>query len=277
MKWNRKSGKRKYSQVFLTDGSILSRIAGFIKAEPEDHIVEIGPGKGALTSYLLRKNTAVTAIEIDPNLIEHLKVKFKDEERLNLINEDILKVDIDVLLKGMNENQHIWLCGNLPYDIGTAILFRFIPYRLRFKSLVFMLQREVVDRIISPPGSSDYGFISACTDYYFEKRKLLNVSPRSFRPVPAIHSTVIEFKGLITGDSTEFEEKLVELLKISFTHKRKTLYNNLTSSEKIKASREDLLELFISVGFDPMNRAEEITIEKFKKLNSILIGKEYFF
>lgn len=277
MKWNRKSGKRKYSQVFLIDGSILSRISGFIKAEPADHIIEIGPGKGALTAYLLKKNIDVTVIEIDPKLVEHLKERFIDKNKIHIINDDILKVDIDTLLGQMGERQNIWLCGNLPYDIGTAILLRFVPYRLRFKSFIFMLQREVVNRINSVPGGSEYGFISACTDYFFEKRKLLNVSPRSFRPVPAINSTVIELKGKSTGDSPEFEEKLIDLLKISFAHKRKTLINNLVSSDKIKAGREDLIAVLDSAGLDIMMRAEEVPIEKFKKLNSILIEKEYFF
>lgn len=277
MKWNRKSGKRKFSQVFLTDGSILSRIAGFVKADQSDSIIEIGPGKGALTAYMLRKGAAVTAIEIDPELAEYLKNRFQDAQNLSIINEDILKIDIDSVLEGMKDKRKIWLCGNLPYDVGTAILLRFMPYRLRFQSFVFMLQREVIDRIMSNPGGSEYGFISACTDYFFEKRKLLTVSPNSFRPVPAVHSAVIELKGKNTGDSENSENQLVDLLKMSFAYKRKTLYNNLSSSGRINADREKLTKILQSAEIDPMARAEEISIDKFKKLNILLSEERYYF
>jgi len=276
MKWNRKAGKRRFSQVFLIDGSVLRRIAGYVKCEPDDHIIEIGPGRGALTSYLLKKSSSVTAIEIDSELIHYLQEKFQEEVRLKLVNEDILKVDIERIINEIDKSRTIWFCGNLPYDIGTAILFRLTPYRLRFESAVFMLQREVVDRIVSSPGSSQYGFISAYIDYFFEKRKLFNVSPKSFRPSPAVHSTVIELKGKETGDSPEFEEMLVDLLKISFAHKRKTLFNNLSSSGRIKANREELVKLLNETGIESLKRAEELDLDIFKKLSKELIKQDIF-
>jgi 16S rRNA (adenine1518-N6/adenine1519-N6)-dimethyltransferase len=276
MKWNRKAGKRRFSQVFLIDGSVLSRIAGSVKCKPDDHIIEIGPGRGALTSYLLKKSSGVTAIEIDSDLIRYLQEKFQDEDRLKLINEDILKVDIEGIVNEIGETTAVWLCGNLPYDIGTAILLRLTPYRLRFRTAVFMLQREVVDRIVSSPGGSQYGFISAYTDYFFEKRKLFNVSPKSFRPSPAVHSTVMELKGKATGDSPEFEERLVDLLKISFAHKRKTLFNNLSSSGRIQANREELVKLLNETGIESLKRAEELDLGIFKKLSKELIKQGIF-
>lgn len=276
MKWNRKAGKRRFSQVFLIDGSVLSRIAGYVKCEPEDHIIEIGPGRGALTAYLLKKCSGVTAIEIDMELIGYLQEKFHEDDRLSIVNEDILKVDIGHIVEEIGGTGAIRLCGNLPYEVGTAILLHITPHRMKFKSAVFMLQREVVDRIVSGPGGSQYGFISAFTDYFFEKRKLFNVSPKSFRPVPAVNSTVIELIGKDTGDSPEFEASLVDLLKIGFAHKRKTLFNNLSSSGRINANREGLLEILEEAGIEPLKRAEEIDLSTFRKLGLELIKRKIF-
>jgi len=267
-RYSKKSG-RKYSQVFLQDGSILSKIADAVSCTSEDTVIEIGPGRGALTKYLINKAKQVICVEIDEELIEFLKTKFPHYDNLHIIHADILSLDINSLL-GKAGNNNIWLVGNLPYDIGTAIINKFTPYRMNFTAMIFMLQREVVQRILSKPGNKEYGYLSVYIDYFYNCRKIMDVSPRSFKPVPAVHSSVIQMTGKKTGNSLEFDVGLDDLLKASFKHKRKTLINNLMAFDKIDINKQNLKKILEKNNIAPKQRAEELHTEQFISLSEEL-------
>ncbi len=263
MHWNKKRGNRKFSQVFLKDTSIIKKIADSLEADGDSTIVEIGPGKGALTRFLLTRSKNVNVIEIDPEMVEILEEKFSDADNLTIHNVDILKMDFDDFLSGLSEP--LILTGNLPYDIGTAILMNATPFRTRFEKLVFMLQKEVIQRLLASPGSSEYGFISAYTDFYYEKRKVCNAPPDAFSPKPKVHSAVIELKGREVDFDEETEDKFIEFLKASFAQKRKTLKNNLKKLTDFDPDM-DIAKVLYDNEIPEFARAEELTIEKFETL-----------
>lgn len=267
MSWNKKRGKRKYSQVFLKDHSALYKITNAVDPGEDDIVIEIGPGKGALTKYLLKKSAKVVAIEIDSEMVEKLKDKFRDNDKLEIVNEDILKLDLDALIKKHRTGTNMFLVGNLPYDIGTAIIMKAAASRKSFNRMVFMLQREVVDRLLAVPGSRSYGYISVMMDYYFERKKILNVSPSSFSPRPAVKSAVILLTGKETGDSSKYERAFISFLKASFSQKRKTLLNNLSGYPLLKAkSKDEIKRLILSVFTNEKIRGEQISLYEFKQI-----------
>ena len=273
MAHNKKNLKRKFSQVFLEDGSVLARIADSINASERDGVIEIGPGKGALTKYLVKKAGKVLSIEIDPEMIEKVNEKLSDVENLKVVNEDILKSDLLKYIEEFKGFDKLWLVGNLPYDIGTAIISKSIEHHTDFTAMVFMLQKEVIDRLLAKPGNKEFGYISIVTDYFFSKRRIMNVSPNSFRPRPAVQSAVIELVPRETGHSREFEKKMIELFKASFSQKRKTILNNLSNNMYSEGNKDRLREILSASGIEPERRAEAISLTEFihlmEKIDSI--------
>ena len=258
--------KKSLGQNFLVDNNIIEKIINEITSNSNDLIVEIGPGRGALTKKLKEKGSFLIAYELDRDL-EDILFEFEDN-RTKIIWQDFLKSNIKEDIKNINYN-NLFIIGNLPYYITTPIIEHIIDSNINFKKLVIMVQKEVADRFLANPKTKDYGYISVLLQYYFDIKKVCNVSKYSFNPVPKIESTVLSF---VEKERKNIDiEKYKEFLKIAFRQKRKTLKNNLSNYDwdKVKLVL-DIHNLSESV------RAEEIDGDIFIELFNALyfpVGK----
>ena len=229
--------KKRYGQNFLQSEIVAKKMVNSLNLNKDDIIIEIGPGLGALTKFLY-KYKGYLGIEIDKNLIEKLKSQFND---INIKNSDFLDED----LSAYGNPKYI---GNLPYYIVSSIIFKII--KANFLKAVFMVQKEVAQRIVSPPKNRAYGFLSAIIQYYCDVKYLFEVKNASFYPVPKVHSAVVEFyrNGMV------YDENFTIFLKRAFSMKRKTLINNL----KAHYSRDKLNDVFKKLNISLNSRAEEL-------------------
>jgi 16S rRNA (adenine1518-N6/adenine1519-N6)-dimethyltransferase len=219
--------RRKLGQHFLIRGSILERIAAAACPEPEDLVIEIGPGRGALTEKLLKRAGRVVAIELDPYLVSHLRRKFAAEPRLMIIQADILEKDFAQWDRPV-------VAGNLPYYITSPILEKTV--RSHFRRAVFLVQKEVAERLVAPAGSRDYGYLTVATSAFAHARMLFEVKPAAFHPPPKVDSAVVELTPRIppVDDTAGF----LGFVARCFRYKRKTIRNNLSETygkERIEA------------------------------------------
>lgn len=249
--------KKSLGQNFLVDSNYIGKIVAALGPEPGETVVEIGPGRGALTEVLVGSGANVIAIELDRELVSFLRERFEDDGSFRVIEQDVLTADLDSFLDDVRSEiqgpRTVKLVANLPYYISTAILQRLIEQRQRFAEIVLMFQLEVVERITAPPGSSDRGFLTVLVESAFDVEKLFDVPPKAFRPVPKVTSAVVRLtpKPDLIDDFEEFRE----LLSTAFAQKRKTILNNLKSKY---AAAADALE---RAGIDPKRRAESLTLQ----------------
>jgi 16S rRNA (adenine1518-N6/adenine1519-N6)-dimethyltransferase len=263
--------KKKLGQHFLTDTNIISRIINALNPHPEDTVIEIGPGQGALTAQLIQHVKRLIAIEFDRDLIPLLDEKFKGVENFLLIEDDALKVNYRSLIL---PEQNAKLVANLPYNISTAILQRLIKHRECVPEMVLMLQREVVDRMLAPAGSSERGYLSVLIQFYYQLDLLFDVAPGCFHPPPKVWSSVVRLCTKLNKDTSVDDALLWTIVSAGFAQKRKTILNNLKSSppilktqiEKIGGSNR-LLQL---ANIDSQRRAETLTLEDWATLASLL-------
>lgn len=253
--------KKSLGQNFLVDNNIIEKIIGEITSDSNDLIVEIGPGMGALTKRLKEKGSFLIAYEVDKDL-ENILSEFEDD-RTKIIWQDFLECNIKEDIKNINYN-NLFIVGNLPYYITTPIIEQIIDSNINFDALVIMVQKEVADRFLANPKTKDYGYISVLLQYYFDIKRVCNVSRYSFNPVPKVESTVLSFRAKKIRADVDIE-KYKEFLKIAFRQKRKTLKNNLSNYdwEKVKLVL-DKYNLSESV------RAEEINGDIFIELFNAL-------
>ena len=253
--------KKSLGQNFLIDNNIIEKIIGEITSDSNDLIVEIGSGRGALTKKLKEKGSFLIAYEVDRDL-EDILSGFVDN-KTKIIWQDFLKSDIKEAIKNINYN-NLFIVGNLPYYITTPIIEHIIDSNINFEKLVIMVQKEVADRFLANPKTKDYGYISVLLQYYFDIKRVCNVSKYSFNPVPKVESTVLSFTEKVRADIDI--EKYKEFLKLAFRQKRKTLKNNLSNYdwEKVKLVL-DKYNLSESVRAEEING--DIFIELFKALN----------
>ena len=259
--------KKSLGQNFLVDNNIIEKIIGEITNDSNDLIVEIGPGRGALTKKLKEKGSFLIAYEVDRDL-EDILSGFVDN-KTKIIWQDFLKSDIKEAIKNIKYN-NLFIVGNLPYYITTPIIEHIIDSNINFEKLVIMVQKEVADRFLANPKTKDYGYISVLLQYYFDIKRVCNVSKYSFNPVPKVESTVLSFRVKKIRADVDIE-KYKEFLKIAFRQKRKTLKNNLSNYDwdKVKLVL-DIHNLSESV------RAEEIDGDIFIELFNALyfpVGK----
>ncbi|MEP6706040.1 MAG: 16S rRNA (adenine(1518)-N(6)/adenine(1519)-N(6))-dimethyltransferase RsmA [Pyrinomonadaceae bacterium] len=237
---------------------------------PDETIVEIGAGRGALTKRLVEKAARVIAIEFDRNLIAELRAQFAGQPTFRLVEADALTTNFCALVEPVLP---LRVVANLPYNIATAILQRLIEQRRCVSEMVLMLQREVVERITAPPGSSGRGFFSVLVEAYCETEKLFDVAPAAFRPVPKVWSSVIRLSARADDSLKHFEENeklLWAIVSAGFAHRRKTILNNL------RQTSEQLQELFkrhggVSIvlceaGVEPQRRAETLTLAEWVRI-----------
>ncbi len=247
--------KKSLGQNFLRDVSVCERIVGELDLQPTDTIIEIGPGRGALTTHLLDSGARVIAVEFDRDLIPPLRVQFSGSENLELINLDALNVDLAGLV---GSNTPAKLVANLPYNISTAILQRLIEQRMSFSRIVLMFQREVVERITAQPASKERGFLSVIAQDAFEIEHLFDVAPSAFVPVPKIWSAVVAL--VPKDDAYPDAASLRHIVSAGFCQRRKTIYNNL------RLVLADARQILAAGGIDASRRAETLTLEEWRKL-----------
>ena len=247
--------KKSLGQNYLTDENISRNIVDAFNISPGDHILEIGPGKGALTKYILEKTNNVTVVEFDRNNCAILKEKFPE---LNIINRDFLKLDLGELI---GTGEKIRIIGNIPYNITSPIIFKLVDDRAFIKDAQLMIQEEVARRITSPPNSKEYGIPSVIVNLFCSTKLLFKVSNQCFYPKPKVDSRIIYFDFSVSiEDKVKDVEFFRKLVKASFGTRRKTLRNCLKNIE-VDVSKTDI---------DLGRRAESLSLEEFITLSNQL-------
>lgn len=267
--------KKSLGQNFLVDNNYIEKIVSALSLTKEDTVIEIGPGRGALTEKLVEKAGQVIAVEIDNYLVPFLKDKFSQNDNFSVVHEDALEIDFCALVKNSPKNSEqlivnsAKLVANLPYYISTAILQRLIEQRECFSALVLMLQREVVDRITAEPGNSERGFLTVLTEAYMQAEKLFDVPPNAFRPAPKVWSSVVRLVPKSEEEAGINDEKSFrELVSAGFAFKRKTILNNFKNAPaKLKEKIGDAQKFLEDSEIDPQRRAETLTCAEWKRLN----------
>ena len=228
--------KKRFGQHFLHDQNVIYAIISAMKALPDDPVIEIGPGQGALTFPLLSQLHRLFAIELDRDLIPQLRAQ--GGQKLQLLEQDILSVDFNALSNLLNapkqeaQYQKLRIVGNLPYNISTPILFHLLQYKNLIADMHFMLQKEVVERLAATPGSKTYGRLSLMIQVHCEVTPLFTVPPSAFTPPPKVDSMVVRLKPYVPARfNLKAPERFAELVKLAFQTRRKTLKNALKSLE----------------------------------------------
>lgn len=260
--------KRRLGQNFLVDHSIVDRIIQAVQPKPNQIVIEIGPGRGALTSRLIEAAGRVVAIEFDRDLVPQLRQQFGESKNFKLIEADALTIDF---CEAIQPAPAARVVANLPYNIATAILQRLIEQRHCISDMTLMLQREVVDRITAPAGSSERGYISAFVEAYCETEKLFDVTPHAFRPAPKVWSTVAQLR-LRPGIAVDVKDErlLWQVVSAGFAHPRKTILNNLREApapiQELLKQRGGASIVLCDAGITPLRRAETFAIEEWALL-----------
>lgn len=263
--------QKKFGQNFLIDTHVLDKIIAAAEIGPDDFVLEIGPGIGTMTQYLAESAREVVAVEIDKNLIPILEDTLSAYDNVTVINDDILKVDIQKLAEEKNGGKPIKVVANLPYYITTPIIMGLFESEVPLSSITVMVQKEVADRMQTGPGSKDYGALSLAVQYYAEPYIVANVPPNCFMPRPAVGSAVIRL--------TRYEKKPVEvkdpafmfkLIRASFNQRRKTLQNGLNNSSELQLPKEKVVQALEEMGLPAAVRGEKLDLAQFARLADLL-------
>lgn len=261
--------KKSFGQNFLTDTNILQKIVDTAEIDENVNVIEIGPGIGALTEFLAENAAEVMAFEIDERLIPILADTLRDFENVKIINEDILKSDLQARIKEFtNPELPIKVVANLPYYITTPILMRLIESGISFSEFVVMMQREVADRISAQPNSKSYGSLSIAVQYYMTAKVAFIVPRAVFVPAPNVDSAILKMtRRDKLAVEVEDESFFFKVSKVSFAHRRKTLWNNLTSyfgkTDEVKTKLEAALS---NAELSPSVRGEALALQEFARL-----------
>lgn len=265
------SFQKKFGQNFLIDTHILERIIQEAEINENDMVLEIGPGIGTMTQYLCENAREVIAVEIDKALIPILSDTLSEYNNVTIINEDILKVDINELVKERNGGKPIKVVANLPYYITTPIIMGLFEKKVNVESITVMVQKEVAQRMQAGPGTKDYGALSLAVQYYAEPEIVSNVPPNCFMPRPNVSSAVIRLKlhnkPVI---SVKSEEMFFKIIRASFAQRRKTLMNSINNSGELNFTKEQVASALNQMGLPQTIRGEALTLEQFAKLSDIL-------
>jgi len=263
---------KRFGQNFLTDKRTIHRIVNALEPETDETILEIGPGKGALTAPLLEKAGSLVAIEFDRNLIPLLTERFSSNKNFKLVQSDALVTDIRDVIRPATEAR---IVANLPYNIATAILQRLIEQRNCITEMVLMLQKEVVERITALPGSGDRGYLSVFVQAYCETEKLFDVAPSSFRPAPKVWSSVLRLRPRPRIATEVRNEKLIwQVVSAGFAQRRKTILNNLRNApaplQEIVKSHGGASIVLCQAEVDLQRRAETLTLDEWSRITRAL-------
>ena len=267
--------QKKFGQNFLIDTHVLDKIISAAEITKDDLVVEIGPGSGTMTQYLACAAREVVAIEIDKMLIPILQDTLSAYDNVTIINEDVLKVDLNKLAEEKNSGRPVKVVANLPYYITTPIIMGLFENHVPLHSITIMVQKEVADRMRMGPGTKDYGALSLAVQYYAEPYLVANVPPNCFMPRPNVGSAVIRLTVHEKPPVTVRDESLMfRLIRASFNQRRKTLANGLNNSPELHYSKEQIAEAIEKLGTSPSIRGEALTLEQFARLADILLELE---
>jgi len=247
--------RKRFGQHFLHDAQVIDRLVRAIAPQPQDRLLEIGPGEGVLTRPLLGSGARVTVVELDRDLAATLFNRLGQPSGLEIIQADILSMD----LSAVAEQRPLRVVGNLPYNISTPILFHLFEHLAVVRDMHFMLQKEVVDRMVAAPGSRDYGRLSVMASFFCEMDWLFDVPPSAFRPPPKVMSAIVRLRPKSLGEAElAVLPALQQVVRNAFGQRRKTLRNSLRT-----LLDESAIE---AAGIDPGLRAERLGLDEFRRL-----------
>jgi 16S rRNA (adenine1518-N6/adenine1519-N6)-dimethyltransferase len=254
--------RKRFGQNFLRDEGIVNGIIAAIHPQPGDHLVEIGPGQGALTGYLSASGCALDVIELDRDLVPGLLAAFSVNPRFRLHSADALKFDFASLVR---DGAPLRVVGNLPYNISTPLIFRLLEQAALIRDMHFMLQLEVVDRLAAVPGNRHWGRLGIMAQYYCEVEKLFEVPPEAFNPRPKVQSAIVRLTPRPAATRPDCDADLLrQVVQSAFGQRRKTLRNNLKG-----LIDTDGLE---TLGIDPGARAESLELSQFIEITAAIHG-----
>jgi len=255
----RHKARKRFGQNFLVDRQIISAIIDAIYPKPDDNLVEIGPGLGALTTPLLQVLNHLTVIEVDRDIVEKLQKNYP-QDKLTIYSLDALKFDFSIL------GDNLRIVGNLPYNISTPLLFHLSQFSELIQDMHFMLQKEVVERMVAKPSTSDYGRLSVMLQYRFAMEQLFTVPGEAFRPIPKIESAIVYMQPLKGNAIVATDEALFcQIVSAAFSQRRKTLRNTLSGYLDIEA--------FNCLGIDTNLRAENLTVQQYVSIADYCFSK----
>ncbi|MFI3230451.1 MAG: 16S rRNA (adenine(1518)-N(6)/adenine(1519)-N(6))-dimethyltransferase RsmA [bacterium] len=262
--------KKNFGQNFLVDQHVLDKIINSADVTEEDVIIEIGPGIGTLTSALAKHAKKVIAVEIDNTLIPILEDTLSNYSNIEIINEDILKVDINKIAQE-NNGSKIKIVANLPYYITTPIIMNILENELPVESITVMIQKEVASRMSAKSGTKEYGSLSLVVQYFSEPYLVANVPRNCFMPRPNVDSAVIRLTTLKSHPvEVENKEEFFALIKIAFSQRRKTLLNCIYNSKEFSFDKEKISIILVESGFDPNIRGEKLELKDFEILSKTI-------
>ena len=263
--------QKKYGQNFLIDAHVLDKIIAAADVGPEDFVLEIGPGIGTMTQYLAEHAREVAAVEIDTHLIPILEDTLQDYDNVTIINEDILKLDINALAQEKNQGRPIKVVANLPYYITTPIIMGLFESGVPVENITVMVQKEVAGRMQVGPGTKDYGALSLAVRYYAEPYLVANVPPNCFMPRPKVGSAVIRLtRHKEKPVQVKDENFMFRLIRASFNQRRKTLQNGLNNCAELAVTKAQVVEALEKMGLPATVRGEKLTLEQFAQLSDLL-------
>ena len=265
-KYNIKANKR-FGQNFLIDDNVLNKIINVADIKENELVIEIGPGLGNLSEYILLNSTYALLIEIDNNMITILSDRLSRYNNYKLVNKDILKIEIDSYIEEIENNRNISftnvkVIANLPYYITTPILFKLLQNSKRINEIVVMVQKEVAQRMIAKPKTKDYGILTLMVEYLTNSEIMIDVPRSSFIPAPNVDSAVIK---LVKNDKykIENEDVLFKLIHKAFAQRRKKMVNSLVSNKFMDLSKEDIESILNKSGISINARAEELSLNDY--------------
>ena len=262
--------QKKFGQNFLIDAHVLDKIILVAGVTKEDVVLEIGPGIGTMTQYLAEAAKEVIAVEIDKMLIPILQDTLKDYDNVTLVNDDILKVDIESLIKDKNDGRPVKVVANLPYYITTPIIMGLFENHVPLENITVMVQKEVAQRMQAAPGTKDYGALSLAVQYYAETYIAANVPPNCFIPRPNVGSAVIRLTRWEEAPVSVQDEKFMfSIIRASFNQRRKTLQNSLVNGG-IDVTKEQVADALEQMGLSAGIRGETLSLEQFARLSNLL-------
>ncbi len=263
------TANKNYGQNFLVDENVVSGIVQNAEVSKNDLVIEIGPGLGSLTSYLLENAGKVICIELDTHMLKILNDRFSLYTNFELINDDVLKVNLKELISQNSEFENVKVVANLPYYITTPIIMKLLEDKLNLTSITVMVQKEVAERLTEAPGSKNTGSITYSINYYTNPKTVIDVPKESFIPSPKVDSSVIKLDILPEPKIKVLDEELFfKVIKCAFMQKRKTLINSLSNSGI--TTKELLEKILTEMKLDLRVRAEQLTLEQFGMISDKL-------
>ncbi|MDF2986060.1 MAG: dimethyladenosine transferase [Eubacterium sp.] len=261
-------------QNFLNDDNVVRKIVDAADLDKDTLVLEIGPGIGSMTKELARRAAGVVAIEIDKYLIPALNDNLSEFSNIDIINNDVMKADIDAIIseyKDKFSSKSVKVVANLPYYITTPIIMRFLEEVKGIDGMVFMVQKEVAQRMVSGPGTKDYGALSVAVQFYCKPGIIFDVPPHCFIPQPEVHSTIIRL-DILKEPSVKVDDKdlYFKLVRASFGQRRKTLVNGLANAGFLRKNKEQIKQIIESMGLKDNIRGEVLSVQQFGELSNLL-------